>query len=141
MCPVEHESIFRCRKRIVSSFVQSGQIRYGLAVGSDTAQARPGDALEYTAAAGAAAFVIGNEKDENALCRIDRTISFTTDTPDFWRPAEASFPQHAGRFTGEPGYFHHVRETVKGMLEMETESRTFYYSARESVAPRPAENT
>lgn len=105
--------------QIVSSFVLSGQVRYGLAVGSDTAQARPGDALEYTAAAGAAAFVIGSEKDENALCRIDRTLSFTTDTPDFWRANDEDFPSHAGRFTGEPGYFRHVREAVQAMLETE----------------------
>jgi hydroxymethylglutaryl-CoA synthase len=104
--------------QIVGSFVSSGQIRYGLAIGSDTAQARPGDALEYTAAAGAAAFVIGKEDSKNALCRIDHTLSFTTDTPDFWRPNGEAFPHHAGRFTGEPGYFHHVRETIKGILEV-----------------------
>jgi hydroxymethylglutaryl-CoA synthase len=108
--------------QIVDAFVRSGQVRYGLAIGSDTAQAKPGDALEYTAAAGAAAFVIGTEKAKNALCRIDHTLSFTTDTPDFWRPAHEKFPHHAGRFTGEPGYFHHMRETIKGILEVSKRS-------------------
>ncbi len=104
--------------QIVDSMVRAGQIHYGLAVGADTAQARPGDALEYTAAAGAAAFVIGPERVPNALCCIDATLSFTTDTPDFWRPTGSVYPSHAGRFTGEPAYFRHVREAAKGILEI-----------------------
>ena len=103
--------------QIVDAFVQSKQIRYGLAIGSDTAQAAPGDALEYTAAAGAAAVVLGPTASKNALCVIDHTISFTTDTPDFWRGAHDTYPSHAGRFTGEPGYFHHMRTTIKGILD------------------------
>lgn len=104
--------------QIVDSMVRSKQIRYGLAIGSDTAQAAPGDALEYTAAAGAAAFIIGSDKDEKALARIDYTLSFTTDTPDFWRAAHDKYPHHAGRFTGEPAYFHHVREATKGIFQV-----------------------
>ncbi len=103
--------------QIVDAFVCAKKIRYGLAIGADTAQSRPGDALEYTAAAGAAAFVIGPETAKNALCRIDHTLSFTTDTPDFWRANGEQYPNHAGRFTGEPGYFHHVRTTLKSILE------------------------
>src|SRR3989338_9446747 len=87
--------------QIVDSFVRSGQIHYGLAIGTDTAQAKPGDPLEYTAAAGAAALILGSEKTKNALCRIDKTLSYTTDTPDFWRKADEFYPRHAGRFTGE----------------------------------------
>ncbi len=103
--------------QIVDSFVRAGQVQYGLAVGADTAQGRPGDALEYTAAAGAAAFVIGPSDDTHALCRIDSTLSFSTDTPDFWRAADEKFPRHAGRFSGEPGYFRHVSEALRGILE------------------------
>lgn len=104
--------------QIVDSFVRSGQIRFGLAIGTDTAQGKPGDALEYTAAAGAAAFLLGSEKHKSALCRIEKTLSFTTDTPDFWRAKGESYPRHAGRFTGEPGYFQHVRETIRAVVEM-----------------------
>lgn len=103
--------------QIIDSFVRSGQIQYGIAIGTDTAQGKPGDALEYTAAAGAAAVVLGPSTAKNALCNIDATLSFTTDTPDFWRAADEKYPRHAGRFTGEPGYFHHMREAVRGMLE------------------------
>ena len=105
--------------QIVDSFLRSGQIRYGLAVGADRAQSKPGDALEYTAAAGAAAIIVGTESDKNALCRIDATLSFTTDTPDFWRANDEATPRHAGRFTGEPGYFHHVRTAITAMMDQE----------------------
>ncbi len=103
--------------QIVDSFVRSGQIKFGLAIGTDTAQSKPGDALEYTAAAGAAAILLGKATHKDALCRIDKTLSFTTDTPDFWRATDESYPRHAGRFTGEPGYFHHVRETIRAIVE------------------------
>lgn len=102
--------------QIVDSMVRAGQIQYGLAIGTDAAQGRPGDALEYTAAAGAAAIILGSEKSKNALCRIDHTLSFTTDTPDFWRAADEKYPRHAGRFTGEPAYFRHIKEAVHGIL-------------------------
>jgi len=103
--------------QIVDSFIRSGQIEAGLAIGSDTAQARPGDALEYTAAAGAAAFVMGSAKSKHAIASMDRTLSFTTDTPDFWRANGEEYPSHAGRFTGEPGYFHHVKTALEAILE------------------------
>ncbi|MEI8230247.1 MAG: hydroxymethylglutaryl-CoA synthase [Candidatus Peregrinibacteria bacterium] len=104
--------------QIIDAFVRSGQVHYGLAIGTDKAQSKPGDALEYTAAAGAAAFIIGPEDDPKALARIEATLSFTTDTPDFWRAAEEPYPEHAGRFTGEPGYFLHVREAFNGILAL-----------------------
>lgn len=102
--------------QIVQAMVESGKISCGLAVGTDTAQSRPGDALEYSAAAGAAAFLIGSDKRKTAIARIDATLSYTTDTPDFWRAAGQAYPEHAGRFTGEPGYFHHVRTTLAELL-------------------------
>ena len=96
--------------------VASNMIRYGLAVGSDTSQGRPGDALEYSAAAGAAAFLIGREKQE-FVAEIEATYSFTTDTPDFWRREHAEFPSHGGRFTGAPAYFRHVMGATQGLFE------------------------
>ncbi|CAB3289207.1 Hydroxymethylglutaryl-CoA synthase [Methanocaldococcus lauensis] len=94
--------------------VESGLINYGLAVGADTAQGAPGDALEYTAAAGGAAYIIGKSK---VIAEFNGTYSFTTDTPDFWRREGKPYPRHGGRFTGEPAYFKHVINAAKGLME------------------------
>jgi hydroxymethylglutaryl-CoA synthase len=95
-------------------FVKAGMIRYGLAIGADTSQAAPGDALEYTASAGGAAFIIGKE---NVVVNINHTHSFTTDTPDFWRRAERKYPAHGGRFTGAPAYFKHITNCATKTME------------------------
>ena len=94
--------------------VGAGMIRYGVAIGTDTSQGAPGDALEYSASAGGAAFVIGSEK---VICRVRKTLSYTTDTPDFWRREGQRYPSHGGRFTGEPAYFRHVTECARAMFE------------------------
>ncbi|MFH1256002.1 MAG: hydroxymethylglutaryl-CoA synthase [Candidatus Diapherotrites archaeon] len=96
--------------------VKAEYIEYGLAIGSDTAQSRPNDALEFTAGCGAAGFIIGRDEKE-MIATIDETFSFTTDTPDFWRRQHAEFPSHAGRFTGEPAYFKHVISAAQGLLK------------------------
>jgi hydroxymethylglutaryl-CoA synthase len=95
--------------------VKGGYIKYGFGIGADSAQGRPGDALEYTAGAGAAAFLIGGNKIE-VIAEIEDTYSFTTDTPDFWRREHQEFPSHGGRFTGEPAYFKHVVTATRGLL-------------------------
>ncbi|MFH1307049.1 MAG: hydroxymethylglutaryl-CoA synthase [Candidatus Micrarchaeota archaeon] len=102
--------------QIGMGMVSSNMIEYVLAVGSDTSQGRPGDALEYTAGAGSASFIIGRQK-ENFLAKLDGTFSFTTDTPDFWRRQHAHFPSHGGRFTGTPAYFRHVMGATQGLFE------------------------
>jgi hydroxymethylglutaryl-CoA synthase len=96
--------------------VGAGMVRYGVAIGTDTSQGAPGDALEYSASAGGAALVIGRER---MLARVRRTLSYTTDTPDFWRREGQRYPSHGGRFTGEPAYFRHVTECARQMFEAE----------------------
>lgn len=95
--------------------VGSGMADYVLAIGADTAQGRPGDALEYTAAAGAAALLIGPAED--AVATIDGTVSYVTDTPDFFRRADMAYPVHGHRFTGEPAYFHTVRSAAEELMQ------------------------
>lgn len=98
--------------------VDSNKIKYGLAIGADTSQGAPGDALEYTASAGGAAFIIGKEGAKNgSIADFGELYSFTTDTPDFYRREGQSYPSHGGRFTGEPAYFKHVEGAAKGIFE------------------------
>lgn len=96
-------------------FVGSGMGRYTLAIGMDTAQGRPGDALEYTAGAGGAAFLIGPA--EESLAVFEGSYSFVTDTPDFWRRQHEKYPEHGQRFTGEPAYFRHITSAAQSLME------------------------
>lgn len=100
--------------RLINGLVKAGEIAYGIAIGSDTAQAKPGDILECTAGSAAAAFVLGNK---NVIAEITATTSYTTDTPDFWRRDGQKYPSHGARFTGEPAYYAHVLSASKQLLE------------------------
>jgi len=103
--------------------VDSDIVEYGLAIGADTAQGAPGDALEYTASAGGAAYIIGKE---NTVADFEGTYSFTTDTPDFYRREGRPYPKHGVRFTGEPAYFKHVLSGAKGLFKkMGTEASDY----------------
>ncbi len=97
-------------------FVGSGMAHYAMSIGMDTAQGRPGDALEYTAAAGGAAYLVGPESESLAV--FQGSYSFVTDTPDFWRRAEVKYPSHGDRFTGEPAYFKHVESAAQALMKM-----------------------
>lgn len=107
--------------------VGSGMAGYALAIGMDTAQGRPGDALEYTAASGGAAFVLG--KAEEACAIYQGSYSYVTDTPDFWRRAGEEYPAHGDRFTGEPAYFKHVLEAASRLMELMGTSAADYHYA------------
>lgn len=96
--------------------VGSGMAGYALSIGMDTAQGRPGDALEYTAAAGGAGYIVGPA--DQALAIFQGSYSFVTDTPDFWRRAEEKYPSHGDRFTGEPAYFRHTQSAAATLMEL-----------------------
>ena len=97
-------------------FVGSGMAEYALSIGMDTAQGRPGDALEYTAGAGGAAILLGPAGDSLAV--FQGSYSYATDTPDFWRRADEKYPEHGERFTGEPAYFKHITEAGRALMEL-----------------------
>lgn len=101
--------------QVTAGLLESNKIKYGLVVGSDTAQGKPHDALEYTASSIATAYILGNKKTE-IIATILSMNSFTSDTPDFWRRDGARYPSHFGRFTGEPAYFTHVLSAGKKLL-------------------------
>lgn len=107
-CKAGSEAMYVC-----CSQVKAGDITYGLAIGADTSQGAPGDALEYSASAGAAAYIMGSG---DLLATLDGTHSYTHDTPDFWRREYQHYPQHAGRYTGEPAYFATVIGASQAML-------------------------
>lgn len=95
--------------------VGSGMMNTALAIGVDAAQSRPGDVLEYTAGCAAAAVVIGRAEESIAI--IEESLSYVSNTPDFFRRKGASYPEHGGRFTEEPGYYHHTLSASKLILE------------------------
>ncbi|MBU1937465.1 hydroxymethylglutaryl-CoA synthase [bacterium] len=110
---------FACKAGSEGMFVSYGLVKaelmpYALGIGADTSQGAPGDALEYSASAGAAAFLFGSE---DVIATVDYTYAFMTDTPDFWRREHAFYPSHGGRFTGEPAYFRTVLGCAKVLLE------------------------
>ncbi|MCK4546186.1 MAG: hydroxymethylglutaryl-CoA synthase [Candidatus Eisenbacteria sp.] len=108
-CKAGSEGMF-----VALGLVRAGLIEYGMGIGADTSQGAPGDALEYSAAAGAAAFIFGKD---NLVAEVEETYSYMTDTPDFWRREYQFYPEHAGRFTGEPAYFKHVLGCAKGIMK------------------------
>jgi hydroxymethylglutaryl-CoA synthase len=110
-CKAGSEGMF-----VAYGLVKAGLIKYGIGIGADTSQGAPGDALEYSAAAGAAAFIMGADEDK-LIASIDETYSWMTDTPDFWRREHKFYPEHGGRFTGEPAYFRTTMGAVRGILE------------------------
>ena len=108
-CKAGSESMF-----IAMGLVDAGQIEFGVGVGADTSQGAPGDALEYSAAAGAASFIMGKN---NLIAECELSYAYMTDTPDFWRREHQFYPSHGGRFTGEPAYFKHVIGAAKGIMD------------------------
>jgi len=99
--------------QMVMGLIEGGYIKFGLAIGADTAQSKPGDALEYTAAAGGAAYILGKN---GIIAEIEGTFSVSSDTPDFWRREGIEYPSHGGRFTGIPAYFKHVVSATQGLM-------------------------
>lgn len=108
-CKAGSEAMF-----VAYSHVKSGNMDYAMGIGSDTSQGAPGDALEYSAAAGGSAFIFGKE---NVIADVITTYSYTSDTADFWRRDLQMYPRHGGRFTGDPAYFKHVLNAAKGTME------------------------
>jgi hydroxymethylglutaryl-CoA synthase len=101
--------------QVTVGLLSSKNIKYGLVIGSDVAQGKPHDTLEYTAASAACAYILGSNKSE-IIANILEMSSFTSDTPDFWRRDGAKYPSHFGRFTGEPAYFTHIIGEGKNLL-------------------------
>lgn len=108
-CKAGTEAMF-----VALGLVESGRMEYAMGIGADTSQGAPADALEYSASAGGTAYIFGRD---NLLAEVEEAVSFTTDTPDFWRREGEFYPRHGGRFTGEPAYFKHVLTATRMILD------------------------
>jgi len=108
-CKAGTEAMF-----VALSHVDAGAMSYALAIAADTSQGAPSDALEFSASAGAAAFIMGKQ---NMVAECLFTHSYMTDMPDFWRREHQFYPQHGGRFTGEEAYFAHTKGASTAILE------------------------
>ncbi|MEI6728047.1 MAG: hydroxymethylglutaryl-CoA synthase [bacterium] len=96
------------------AYIEKNAPGYALVCGSDKANSKPADALEFTAASASVALLIGTE---DVAVEIIDTLSYSSDTPDFWRRSGSNYPNHAGRFTGKPAYFTHVTNASTALLE------------------------
>jgi hydroxymethylglutaryl-CoA synthase len=122
--------------QVISGLVGSGMIERGLAIAVDTAQGRPGDDLEFTAASGGAAYMLGRSS-RDSVAKILGSVSYVSDTADFWRRQSQKYPRHLSRFTGEPAYFHHVETAVKNLFaEFRMKPSDFQYAVFHQPNPR-----
>ena len=87
---------------------------YVMVIGADNSQAAPGDPLDSTVGAGGAAFILGKS---DVIATLDHYVSYTSDTPDFYRREGQRYPRHGGRFTGTPAYFKHVQNAISSILD------------------------
>jgi hydroxymethylglutaryl-CoA synthase len=117
------------------AFVGSSMVEAALAIGMDTAQSKPGDALEYTAGCGGAAYLFADAAD--ALAVVEASVSHVTDTPDFFRREAAHYPEHGGRFTGEPSYFRHTLAASRRLLaEVGLTAKDFAHAVFHQPVPK-----
>jgi hydroxymethylglutaryl-CoA synthase len=124
--------------QMATAAVGSGMVSHAMAIGVDVAQARPGDVLEVTTGCGGAAFMFASV--DESLASVDGSVSFASDTADFFRRAGAIYPQHGGRFTEEPGYFRHTLAASRLLLqELKLAPADFAYAVFHQPVPKLVE--
>jgi 3-hydroxy-3-methylglutaryl CoA synthase len=108
--------------QICMALVDSGMARNALAIGADTINRHtcPGRVYEYTASAGAVAFVVGKK---GSIAEVAGTSSYATDTTDFFRVAGDRYIHDVGYYYGRPypmwtvGFEEHVVEASTSLLQ------------------------
>jgi 2-acetylphloroglucinol acetyltransferase len=106
--------------QLCMALVKSGMVQVGLAIGSDTINRHicPGKAYEYTASAGAAAFLLG---EGNVIAEIEGTTSYASEMTDFFRVEGDRYIQNIGN-GGDPypafevGFVEHVVQASESLL-------------------------
>ncbi|MBW1839512.1 MAG: hydroxymethylglutaryl-CoA synthase [Deltaproteobacteria bacterium] len=96
--------------------INSGRINYGMVIGTDCIQAPPGDILEHSFGAGAAAFILGKE---DLIAEFEEFSSYTSTFTSVWRNSGDVFVQRYNdpRLDRDFGYPQHIKEAVKGIKE------------------------
>ncbi|MEM4245673.1 MAG: hydroxymethylglutaryl-CoA synthase [Candidatus Bathyarchaeia archaeon] len=105
--------------------ILAGDIDYGLAIGSDIAQAPLGDPLEYACGAGAAALIAGKD---GSIADIIDVAPYSSLTMDFWRREGVPVPSHFGKTTVD-AYISHVTGAIRNLLEKNPKLRLTDFEA------------
>jgi len=119
--------------QVCLGLVKSGMARIGLAIASDTINRHtcPGRVYEYTASAGAAAFLIGNEEP---LAEITGSTSYASDLSDFFRVEGERYIQSIGAGgeifpAWEIGFVDHVLHASESLMgEMNLKPKDYSYA-------------
>ncbi len=120
------------------AYYPSARGHYTMVVGTDNSQAAPrneiGGELDFFVGYGASTFIFGVN---DVIAEIEDWCSCTSDTPDFWRRDQESYPRHGGRFTGEPAYFKHVTKAAEKLMDkmrLQPKDVTYFVSHQPNVA-------
>ena len=122
---------------IVLAQVKSGDIGYGIAIGSDSVSkhCRPNDVMEFSSGAGAVALIIGNGR---SICDIENFSTYNTDTADFFRVDGDRYLKRGFAEEEEfAGYENHVKKAVTRYLEKtKTKAADYRYAVLSQLQTR-----
>ena len=105
--------------KVVYDAINSGRIQKALLIGADVLVAAPGQDLELTSAAGAAALILGKD---NGLAKIEDFFGYVTGFTDIWT-LKGDYPrQSLPRFVRNHGYVDHCVASMKGLLKKRNET-------------------
>jgi hydroxymethylglutaryl-CoA synthase len=120
------------------AYYPSARGHYNMVIGTDNSQAaprnEPGGELDFFVGYGASAFIFGMN---DVIAEMEDWCSCTSDTPDFWRRDQESYPRHGGRFTGEPAYFKHVTKAAQKLMDkmrLQPKDITYFVSHQPNIA-------
>ena len=103
---------------ICTGLVKSGLVQHALSIGSDSLgrHVSPNDVpLEYSASAGAAAFILGKT---DVIATLDHMYSYATETPEYFRlDGDRYIKKGHGEGIDRVGYLDHVVTAVRNMMK------------------------
>ena len=109
--------------QIINDALIADRIKKGLIVSADTLIAAPGQELEMTTAAGAAALVLGKE---DGIAKIEDFYGYVTGFTDIWKTPDDYPRQSIPRFVRDHGFVDHCINSIKGLLKKRNENIDSY---------------